>query len=316
MAHGVNGRLKLIHPVRAPLHAEAIGLVGVLHVLPEFPVTAGGPERTVPGPPLPVIAYKSAVPKSVPVLLGDCLIDLVLVDHGIHDLAVNATGMGQISDGSIKIFIFRRQHQLTSGLLLHRCHIMFCLFVGTAAQNHLHRTFEVCGSQIFLCKLDDVPALLPGKLIISPSMSEQIQAAAVLYMNRVPVAFLHLKAVADSEINDIGIKDLLHLLFGKGHGASPHGCLSVRNCHLPVIKKGTGKMVFLPFCQRPALYCHSVIVSVSSAVISASFRPEKRSPPFRPASGMRCSPGQTQWVPALPGRSSRFHPGSFHLRRH
>ncbi len=122
-------------------------------------------ERTVLGLPLPVIAYESTVLEGIPIFLCDGLIDLVLVDRGIHDLAVNATGACQISDGSVKILVFRRQHQLLPGLFLHWCHIMFCLLVGMAAQDHLHRAFEIFGSQVFLSKLDDVPVLFPRKLI-------------------------------------------------------------------------------------------------------------------------------------------------------
>lgn len=98
---------------------------------------------------------------------------------------------------------------------------------------------------------------------------------------------------------------------GTRHRTASHAvCLSVTS---PQAEKAPAKWFLLPFCQRPVLRCYCCYCF--SAVISVSFRPERRSPPFRPVSDRHCLPDQTQWVPALLGQSFHFRPESFHLQK-
>ena len=97
---------------------------------------------------------------------------------------------------------------------------------------------------------------------------------------------------------------------GTRHRTASHAvCLSVTS---PQAEKAPAKWFLLPFCQRPVLRCYCCYCF--SAVISVSFRPERRSPPFRPVSDRHCLPDQTQWVPALLGQSFHFRPESFICR--
>lgn len=48
-------------------------------------------------------------------------------------------------------------------------------------------------------------------------MVKQIQSTAVFYINRISIAFFNLKTILHGEVYDIGVKDLLHLFFRKGH---------------------------------------------------------------------------------------------------
>ena len=114
------------------------------------------------------------------------------LSHPPHYPAVNATGFCQVGKSLTASFIFLWQHQLPFRFFLHHWDIMFRPFVSTAAKDKPYCILKICNAHIFLHKLDDVPGFSARKLVISPSMLEQVQPTAVLYMDSVPVALLNL----------------------------------------------------------------------------------------------------------------------------
>ena len=130
--------------------------------------------------------------------------------------------------------IFLRQHQLPFRLFLRHRDIMFRLFVGVAAKDKPHCILKIGNAHIFLHKLDDVPGFPARKLVVSPPMLEQVQPAAVLHMDGVPVALLNLISMFYGKINQVGIKDLPHLLLCEGHRAFLFFCVPLHPVLLPI----------------------------------------------------------------------------------